>query len=76
MVPPPYGIQVMCGWADILLDGGFGIRDAQLESVEERLDISLHGIVKDTSATPYWTDLQVAVHKMYFKVYNTLCAFR
>jgi hypothetical protein len=42
VIPAPYLVEIVCGRSKAVLDGHFGVRDAQFDCVDEGPNVSRH----------------------------------
>lgn len=55
-----------------VFDGGIGIRDIGLDSVDQCFDVACYCIRQNIVALPYWSDFEMVLIEANFEVQNVL----
>lgn len=62
----------MVARTNTVFDGGIGIRNTGLDSVEQCFDVARYCIRQNIVALPYWSDLEMTLIEAKFEVQNIL----
>lgn len=65
-------VQIMFARTNTVFDGGIGIRNTGLDSVDQCFDVALYCIRQNIVALPYRSDFETVLIEANFEVQNAL----